>query len=112
MDKNKTMIDKLITNFIEALKRNISVDKIILYGSWAKGNTHEYSDIDLAVFSPNFGHSRLKELQFLSKVAWNIDASIEAIPYSSDKLSINDPATFVYEILHTGITVYDETSKH
>ena len=75
---------------------------VILYGSWANGNPDEYSDIDLAVFSPDFGKHKLKELQLLSKLAWGIDESIEAIPFSDRRLTENDPTSFCSHIIKTG----------
>ncbi|MCK4259285.1 MAG: hypothetical protein KAX49_09920 [Halanaerobiales bacterium] len=50
-----------------------------------------------------------KNKSMIDKVITNF---IEAVPYSSDKLDISDPTAFVYEILNTGITVYDKTSSH
>ena len=35
---------------------------MILYGSWVNGTPTEYRDIDLAIFSPDFGKHKLKEL--------------------------------------------------
>jgi predicted nucleotidyltransferase len=107
MVKKQADIDISIKKYIEALKQRIRVRKVVLYGSWANGQPSEESDIDLAVFSPNFGKNKLQELQLLSKLAWDIDESIEAIPYSSDKLINPEPSSFVYEILQTGITVYE-----
>jgi uncharacterized protein len=44
------------------LKRdNINVAKVILYGSRASGKAHEYSDIDVAIVSPDFGKDRFGE---------------------------------------------------
>jgi len=83
------------------------VSKVILYGSWANGQPSEHSDIDLAVFSPDFGKNKMRELQLLSKLSWEVDESIEAIPYSIDKLNNPKPSSFVYEILQTGKTVYE-----
>ena len=37
-----------------ASENNVYIDKIFLFGSYARGNPHAYSDIDLAVFSPQF----------------------------------------------------------
>ncbi|MFW6026545.1 MAG: nucleotidyltransferase domain-containing protein, partial [Candidatus Woesearchaeota archaeon] len=84
------------------LQKHITVDKVILYGSWENGNPHENSDIDLAIFSPDFGKNRLKELHLLYKLAWKIDKSIEAIPYSTEKLYDDNPKSFVSEIKKTG----------
>jgi hypothetical protein len=66
----------------------------------------------LAIFSPDFGKHTLKELQLLSKLSWEIDESIEAIPYSSDKLLAQNPKYFVHKIITTGETIYDRTVKH
>ena len=49
-------IQQAINDFIKELKKNkIKVAKVILFGSRASGRAHEYSDIDLAVVSPDFG---------------------------------------------------------
>jgi predicted nucleotidyltransferase len=111
MVKDKAIIINKIKKYIKALEKNITVYKVILYGSWANGKPDEFSDIDLAIFSPDFGKHKLKELQLLSKLSWEIDESIEAIPYSSDKLFTQNPLNFVYEIIKTGKTIYDRTVK-
>lgn len=111
MVQSKIAIKNRINEFINKLQEYVTVSKVILYGSWVNGNPDEFSDIDLAVFSPDFGKNKLKELQLLSKVAWEVDESIEAIPYSSDQLDNVDPTNFVYEILKTGETIYDRAIK-
>ncbi|MGA2298185.1 MAG: nucleotidyltransferase domain-containing protein, partial [FCB group bacterium] len=46
---------EIIRKFIaEALKDNIHIERAVLFGSYAKGTNHEYSDIDLAVVSEDF----------------------------------------------------------
>lgn len=104
---SQTSIEISIKKYIEALEQKIRVSKVILYGSWANGQPSEHSDIDLAVFSPDFGKNKMRELQLLSKLSWEVDESIEAIPYSIDKLNNPKPSSFVYEILQTGKTVYE-----
>jgi predicted nucleotidyltransferase len=111
MVKDKAIIINKIKKYIKALEKNITIHKVILYGSWASGKPDEFSDIDLAIFSPNFGKHRLKELQLLSKLSWEIDESIEAVPYSSDTLLTKNPKNFVYKIIKTGETIYDRTVK-
>ena len=104
MVRKQASVDISIKRYIEALKKEIKVSKVILYGN---GKANEYSDIDLAVFSPDFGKNKLLELQLLSKLSWIVDESIEAVPYSADKLINPKPSSFVYEIIKTGKTVYD-----
>jgi predicted nucleotidyltransferase len=112
MVKDKAIIINKIKKYIKALEKNITIHKVILYGSWASGKPDEFSDIDLAIFSPDFGKHKLKELQLLSKLSWEIDESIEAIPYSSDTLFTQNPKNFVYKIIKTGKTIYNRSEKH
>lgn len=112
MAKDKNLILTKINRFIGYVSEHVTVDKVILYGSWAHGNPTELSDIDLAIFSPDFGKHKLKELQLLSKLAWEVDESIEAIPYSIELLENLDPTKFVYQIIQTGETVYDRALMH
>ncbi|HOO33986.1 MAG TPA: nucleotidyltransferase domain-containing protein [Thermotogota bacterium] len=102
MVKNKSLIEENIRKYIVELKKHITIKMVILFGSWVNGNPDEYSDIDLAVFSPDFGKHKLKELQFLSKLAWGIDESIEAIPFSDKQLSDTNPTSFCANIIKTG----------
>ena len=44
----------IITDYINKLKQQIPVEKVVLFGSYAKGNYTKDSDIDLAIFSPFF----------------------------------------------------------
>src|SRR5690554_1048434 len=111
MVRNKAVTKNKINEYIKTLEKHITVSKVVLYGSWVNGSPDKYSDIDLAVFSPDFGKNKLKELQLLSRLSWNIDETIEAIPYSIEQLSNNDPTSFVYNILKNGEIIYDESSK-
>lgn len=107
MANDKDIVLTKINKFIGFVGKHVTVDKVILYGSWVHGNPTELSDIDLAIFSPDFGKHKLKELQLLSKLAWEVDESIEAVPYSIEQLDNLDPTKFVYKIIQTGETVYD-----
>ena len=54
-----------ITRYLNVLKQdNLPIKKVLLFGSYAKGNAHEWSDIDLCVVSPKFKTS-WDVLQFL-----------------------------------------------
>jgi predicted nucleotidyltransferase len=93
------MIDKIILkkqgilneieNYIEVLiKNNINPSKIILYGSYAKGKAHSYSDIDIAVISDQFGKDEIEELMELARLTIDVSDRIEAIPLTNDNLKL------------------------
>jgi predicted nucleotidyltransferase len=65
-------IIKAINEFIISANENdLVIDKILLFGSYAKGTLHKYSDIDLAVFSPQFTDNPFennKAIQFTKRL--------------------------------------------
>lgn len=71
-----------------------------LFGSHLTGKADEWSDIDLAVISPQIGSDRFEERVRLTKIAKAIDDRIEPLPFSPD--SFTPDAPLVREILRTG----------
>ena len=56
---SKTSVINLIKEYIVRLKEhNISVEKVLLFGSKTKGTSREDSDIDIAVISSSFKGDR------------------------------------------------------
>lgn len=51
MAKIPDNINKSLTSLLEEIQLICSLDKVILYGSFAKGDQGKNSDIDLAIFS-------------------------------------------------------------
>ena len=93
-----------IEEFVKALKRdNINVAKVILYGSRVSGKAHEYSDIDVAIVSPDFGKDRFEEGVRLFKIACEIDSLIEPVPLSLESDEKDTWVPLIYEIRVNGI---------
>ena len=49
MAYRKNGIKKILAQFIKETKKKIPIEKIILFGSYAKGTSKKYSDVDIAV---------------------------------------------------------------
>lgn len=81
----------------------ISVKKVILYGSYAKGTANETSDIDVCIVSDNLGKDYYKELIYLSSLASKVDDRIEPVPFTPADL--NDK----YNTLASEIRKYGKT---
>ena len=97
-------IRNIISAFLKALTaKGIRVEKAVLYGSYASGNIHADSDLDLAVVSPDFGKDRFEEGKMLLRLAWRIDPRIEPIPVSSEAYERDTWIPLIYEIRKKGI---------
>lgn len=98
-------IRKTITKYIRALKENdVNVDQAVLFGSYAKGNYSEWSDIDLALVSEAFEGSWIKDRSKIRAITLSISSDIQVLPYRPEDFVPSDP--FVREIIETGIRLH------
>lgn len=78
---------------------------IILFGSYANGNPHEWSDIDIAVLvrgveDEDWYNARI----LLQEIRWREDNFTDIEPHLLDET--NDPSGFVEHIIKTGEVIY------
>lgn len=67
MGRKKIDIRKLIKEYLKYFPKNIKVEGVFLFGSYAIGKNDEDSDIDLIIISPYFEKiDFLKRLELLS----------------------------------------------
>lgn len=86
--KNK-QVKKEVDDFVNLLqKEKMKINRIILFGSFAKGKQKDYSDIDLAVVSPIFGKNTHKEMMYLVNLSSQVSDRIEAIPVAEKDMSL------------------------
>jgi predicted nucleotidyltransferase len=95
----------IVDEFARKLSENhIDYDSLILFGSYAKGNFHKDSDMDIAVISSQFGKNRLLERIKLMKISSKVDSRIEPHPVSLIDWE-EGWKQIVYEIKKTGIKI-------
>ena len=76
---------KDVVNILKHLRellesKNIHVERLILFGSWAKGTQQEGSDIDVVVISSDFkGKDYWVRINILSDAIYKVFAPIQAV---------------------------------
>lgn len=100
MDQRK-VID-IVKQFSELVKQNYSVKQIYLFGSYAKGNAKEESDIDVAIILEEIGDDYLEQSTKLFQLRRKVDLRIEPVILELN----NDISGFLEEIHSYGILVY------
>jgi predicted nucleotidyltransferase len=91
-------------SFIETLERhNIHIEVAYLFGSYARGTAHRYSDIDLALVSPTFSGVRFSDTELIIQNTPSTFFLIEPHPFRPEDFTEENP--FVREILHTGVRI-------
>lgn len=77
-----------VSSYAQALRvRNISFDKILVFGSHARGTATSNSDIDVCVVSPLFGKDYHKALVSLISSSIDIDGDLDIVSYTPEDLS-------------------------
>jgi predicted nucleotidyltransferase len=100
MDKTDAL--NIVLRFSEIVKSKFDFQKIILFGSYTKGNQNNDSDIDVAIVFDNY-ENRLERQVELMKLTRKIDTRIEPHPFRKQEFNISNP--MVKEIITYGLEV-------
>jgi predicted nucleotidyltransferase len=99
---DKRTIDSTVKRYTEAVTKELSPAAVVLYGSHAKGNAREDSDIDVAVIFDGFQGDWLETSSSLWRLRRGISYDIEPILLDSQ----NDKSGFVANVCKTGRVSY------
>jgi predicted nucleotidyltransferase len=100
MDKGDAL--RIASVYIDSISSKYSVQKAILFGSFAKGTNHDDSDIDIAIIVNDV--SDIIDIQIdLMKLRRKVDLRIEPHPFMIADFNKSNPV--VNEIIKYGITI-------
>lgn len=97
---------------IERLKgrivRKYEPEKIILFGSFAKGNYHELSDIDVIIIKRT-GKRFLERIEDVLSLN-DTEMNLECFVYTPEEFSkmIEEENPFIEEVLKSGVVLYEK----
>lgn len=95
---------KKIQKFLDMITSGgIRLERVILFGSYARGNATRWSDIDIALVSKDFQGIGFYDRRKVNPYILKIDTRIEPHPYKSEDFIEDDP--FIKEILNVGIEI-------
>lgn len=110
-NKNNQVMDKaealnIAYKYANTVRERYDHAEVILFGSYAKGNFNEDSDIDIAVVLKDYNN--LLEIQLeLMKLRRKIDSRIEPHPFRKRDFEISNP--IVSEILTYGRVLSEQS---
>ncbi len=93
-------VEQSVKRFIAALQQQQRIVMAYVYGSQVRGGTTKWSDIDVAIVSPDFDdlfHARIA----LLRLAAQIDERIEPHPFTPESFTMSHP--LASEIQRTGV---------
>lgn len=108
MDTKKAAIKKEISrkaaDFISYLKREhgLPVASAYLFGSHARGNTREWSDVDICVISPLFGIEDPLPYLWTRRRRGDVENLIAPVGFTPEEFNARIPSPLVAEIRKYG----------
>ncbi len=113
MVRKKNQISSIknkLEKYIKVFTKTIGVDQMILFGSYAKGEAHEFSDIDIALISPELNPKKptfVHNIEIKEKANYyDPDLQLFAFPTKVFKEEKGIKANFIREIKKTGKVIY------
>ncbi|MBT9148760.1 MAG: nucleotidyltransferase domain-containing protein [Dehalococcoidia bacterium] len=110
MAKARLQIEGIIKRYSQQLENlGVKPEKMILYGSFAKGMAAEGSDIDLLIVSEDFQGMNIRERsELLGMAAARILAPIQAEGLTPQEVTETEEDSFLEEILQSGVALLEK----
>jgi predicted nucleotidyltransferase len=102
MDKKEALT--LVRQYASIVAKEMNPDKIVMYGSHAKGTATDESDIDVAVIFDTFNGDWFSAYTRLAKLRRSVSLYIEPVLLES----AHDRSGFVGEVVRTGEVIYSQ----
>ena len=106
----KKRISKKISNVVISYsdrlmkKEKLPIEKVIVFGSQVKGETHKWSDIDVCIISPKF-KDPIEAISFLLQKRNIEEVRVGLEPVGFTKQDFAEGGSFIQEIKRTGVVV-------
>lgn len=103
--------EKKILEIVNRIAKGYDPDKIILFGSYAKGTSDENSDLDLFVLKDT-DLSKAKRVVQVRKLLYGAMIPMDLVVFTPEEVneSKDNKFSFVHEILNTGQVLYERAS--
>ena len=94
----------LVQRFAAEVRRVVPLRQVILFGSYAHGTPHQWSDVDVALIGDEFVNTGFLDIRPFAGLLWDF-ADIEPHPFSTKRFENEAGDPFIETIKRTGIVV-------
>jgi hypothetical protein len=105
---NKKRLSQRISEFIQTVDKDFSIEKALLFGSTAKGERKPESDIDLIIISKKFNGLTVLERTDKLLELWPYIEELEILAYTPKEFGLIKKRLLVKDILSYAIDLTPE----
>lgn len=101
-----TAIKDILKQFKQQLSKTITLDEVVVFGSYARGDARKDSDIDVIVVSNDFANMNdIDRLRLVDKASIAVDAEIIGVGITPEERQKLNPYTIMGQAFIKGISV-------
>jgi predicted nucleotidyltransferase len=110
MDKVSTNDEELLQTIVNRIAEGVHPQKIILFGSWARGERGPHSDIDLLVIQES-DLPRLRRYAQVRRLFWGMGLPMDILVYTPEEFARYQsvPGSFTHTVASEGKVLYERT---
>jgi predicted nucleotidyltransferase len=110
MDKVSTNDEELLQTIVNRIAEGVHPQKIILFGSWARGERGPHSDIDLLVIQES-DLPRLRRYAQVRRLFWGMGLPMDILVYTPEEFARYQsvPGSFTHTVANEGKVLYERT---
>ena len=106
MDKRKALLIEELQKFRKNLSKDVSIQKMFLFGSQASGHTHQWSDVDLLIVSPLFNRRKSYQRSHGFYRHWDLEKPVDFLCYTPEEFAqLKKEISLVRQIVKEGIEI-------
>jgi len=111
IDKRKRIPQKAIDQVVEQIVEKFKPQKIILFGSYVRGNPRPESDVDLLVVMDTQLREVQQAIQICQQIEYRfgLDVIVHTPKYLSERVKMGD--WFLRDILKEGKVLYESSRR-
>lgn len=95
-----------LQRFRRKVARRYKIERMILFGSRARGRTHRFSDVDLIVVSPRFRRKDAAARASPLYLEWDLGLPVDFLCYTPEEFeALSKRPSMVREAVGEGITI-------
>ncbi len=76
----------------------IAIERVVLFGSYGRGDARADSDVDLIIVSPTFRGRSLGERAFPLRRAWDLDVAVDFLCYTPEEFATLAGRTSIVQV--------------
>ena len=108
IDKRKRIPQKAIDHVVQQIVEKFKPQKIILFGSYARGNPRPESDVDMLVVMDTPIKDVQQAIQICQQIEYRfgLDLIVHTSKYLAERLKMGD--WFLHDVIKEGKVIYED----